>query len=276
MHLAESLSKVKIIEINSFFSNAQHRNSEVYKNQYTYKLMVLTKGSATVDLCHRKYPVSTYDVLFLQPGERYRVLNTHGDFEVINLYFTFGEDAHHTYTYDSAFDRTFCTSRESFDGSSDGQSSFVGHSDCAPLLAAKALRDFGRGERGMHAARAFLSALLVDLTQTREKDSLLGEEIASYIAEHCEEKITAKALAERFHRHPVQINRIIKKQFGMTFIEYMMSKKTEVATVYLCETEMSITEIAMQLDFYDSAHFIKAFKKRYGITPSSYRRHRSL
>jgi AraC-like DNA-binding protein len=55
-------------------------------------------------------------------------------------------------------------------------------------------------------------------------------------------------------------------------IEYRLNHKLTKAKYYLESTDMSISEIAEKLSFYDSAYFCKIFKKHMGISPRQYAR----
>lgn len=62
-----------------------------------------------------------------------------------------------------------------------------------------------------------------------------------------------------------------KEQTGYTIVEYRNKKRMELATEMLKNTNKKIITIASEL-YYDSiSHFLRVFKKEYGITPTEYR-----
>lgn len=65
---------------------------------------------------------------------------------------------------------------------------------------------------------------------------------------------------------------LFKKQMGMSFVQYLHSCRIEWAKKHLRETDKSITDIAFEAGYDDTAHFIKWFKRLEGITPSLYRK----
>ena len=58
----------------------------------------------------------------------------------------------------------------------------------------------------------------------------------------------------------------------MTIKEYQMTLRLREASRLLCETDLSITEIASEAGFYDVFFFSKTFRKEKGITPSEFRK----
>ncbi|MZQ83213.1 AraC family transcriptional regulator [Paenibacillus sp. 5J-6] len=59
---------------------------------------------------------------------------------------------------------------------------------------------------------------------------------------------------------------------GVSPSEYMLNLKLESAKISLETTSLSIKEIAAHLQFYDEFHFSKLFKKKFGLSPSAFRR----
>lgn len=66
--------------------------------------------------------------------------------------------------------------------------------------------------------------------------------------------------------------REFKAAFSITPYEYLQQKRFKMAKSMLKNTAMSISDIAASLDFYDIHYFSICFKKRFGITPSAYRK----
>lgn len=81
-----------------------------------------------------------------------------------------------------------------------------------------------------------------------------------------------KDIARRLLISEKYITNLFKNAFNITPYNYYLKKKAEAAAAMLLTTEMSSAEIAEKLSFTDSAHFTKAFKSRYGMTPNKYRK----
>lgn len=67
-----------------------------------------------------------------------------------------------------------------------------------------------------------------------------------------------------------QFYRKIKEFTGLTVVEYIRSKRLEEAAFLLQQDKLSIKEIAGLTGFSDIDYFRNHFKKKYGMTPSSY------
>ncbi len=66
--------------------------------------------------------------------------------------------------------------------------------------------------------------------------------------------------------------REFKDTFGTTPYEYLLTRRFSAAKAMLKSTAMSICEIAERLSFYDVHYFSDCFKKRFGLTPTEYRK----
>ncbi len=63
------------------------------------------------------------------------------------------------------------------------------------------------------------------------------------------------------------------KRFGKTFYQYQLDYKLGQVTALLTSAKaLTIQEIAADLGFCDGFHLSKVFKRRYGLSPSEYRR----
>ncbi|MEW9096026.1 MAG: AraC family transcriptional regulator [Clostridiaceae bacterium] len=69
-----------------------------------------------------------------------------------------------------------------------------------------------------------------------------------------------------------KLRRCFKATYGQTIYEYIRYKKMEQAIRFLSHDEMSIHNIATALGYESASKFSAAFKKVYGITPSTFRK----
>ena len=79
-------------------------------------------------------------------------------------------------------------------------------------------------------------------------------------------------IASQVDLHPVYLSRAFKLYTGSTIMEYLINNRLNRACRDLAFSDLSITQIGLQANFYDQAHFIKTFKKCLGITPYKYRK----
>lgn len=73
-----------------------------------------------------------------------------------------------------------------------------------------------------------------------------------------------------------QVNRVIKKFFGVTFREKLSKTRVEVAKDLLKNTDVSIYDISLMVGYGSTVGFNSAFKKYTGTTPGMFRSNSNL
>jgi AraC family transcriptional regulator, melibiose operon regulatory protein len=84
--------------------------------------------------------------------------------------------------------------------------------------------------------------------------------------------ITLEKTAEKFHFHPNHLTRLLKTNFGKTFIEVSHQLKIKNACTLLENTDLTIDQVANEVGYTNITFFYKSFKKVHGITPAEYRK----
>ena len=80
-------------------------------------------------------------------------------------------------------------------------------------------------------------------------------------------------LAGQMHMQTNHFIRYFKKYLGQTPQRYITEKRMDVAKRMLLDGDKSLSEIAEETGFCDSAHFSKTFKSFYSISPGQYRKY---
>jgi AraC-like DNA-binding protein len=65
---------------------------------------------------------------------------------------------------------------------------------------------------------------------------------------------------------------LFESETGMSASRYLKSLRMKEATALLSTTFLSVKEIMVRVGFADESHFVKDFKKIYGLTPTEYRK----
>ena len=78
--------------------------------------------------------------------------------------------------------------------------------------------------------------------------------------------------AELLNITPKHLTRSIKQSTGNTPMDFIQKMLILEAKVLLKETNHSVSEIAYQLSFEDTAYFNRFFKQHTGIAPASFRK----
>ena len=79
-----------------------------------------------------------------------------------------------------------------------------------------------------------------------------------------------KSVARESNMSEFHFYRCFKQVFSVSPYQYMLSRRLEHAKQLLSEKELLVTEVATACKFRDVFTFSKAFKKKYGFSPSKY------
>lgn len=83
---------------------------------------------------------------------------------------------------------------------------------------------------------------------------------------------TVKYFADKVCLSPNYFGDLIKKETGKTPQEYIQCKIIDTAKDQILYTDKTVSQIAFDLGFQYSQHFIRVFKKKVGQTPLEYRK----
>ena len=123
--------------------------------------------------------------------------------------------------------------------------------------------------------QVYLEAILSELTFMRtqkhpvENTYTLSKpipEVIDYINKHFSEKITLDTLSKHFFLNKDYLNRLFKKNIGITVALYITHKRIGYAQ-HLLETGMSASVVARTVGFDDYSSFYRAYKKITGSSP---------
>ena len=121
-----------------------------------------------------------------------------------------------------------------------------------------------------------------EIQELRDPDGLSGEETPvpkssavypaiAYIRNHPGNMVTMNEMADLCHLSPSYFSRLFSREAGESFTSYVNRRKIEIAKGQLRQTSKSITQIAAELGYLNTSHFINLFKRFEGITPLAYR-----
>ena len=91
--------------------------------------------------------------------------------------------------------------------------------------------------------------------------------LKDYMMENLDQPIRLSTLAELCQLSTIQLQRHFKAQIGMTPYAWLARLRLEQSMKLLQGGEAPLS-VAMKVGFYDQAHFSKAFKKAYRVSPS--------
>ena len=83
--------------------------------------------------------------------------------------------------------------------------------------------------------------------------------------------VTLEGLAKEFHLSTPYLSKYIKEKSGKTFGEHILKIRMKRAKTLLKNGSTTVENIAFAVGYTNSEHFIRLFKKCFGMTPTQYR-----
>ncbi|SEA00568.1 two-component system, response regulator YesN [Oribacterium sp. KHPX15] len=103
-----------------------------------------------------------------------------------------------------------------------------------------------------------------------EEQSII--KLFNYVDTHFKDEISRNDLADMFFFDPDYITKIFKREKGMSYMDYIIEKRMELAKKLLTETNTPVRDISLAIGYDNYSYFTRLFKKKFGITPAEYRK----
>lgn len=100
----------------------------------------------------------------------------------------------------------------------------------------------------------------------------LAEKMKDYLRTNAAFKFKIEKLCEYISRSESQTIKIFKEAYGITPYAYFLDKKIGLAKGMLLNTNLSVKQIAYELNFTDEYYFSNVFKSKVGVSPGKYRK----
>jgi two-component system, response regulator YesN len=104
-----------------------------------------------------------------------------------------------------------------------------------------------------------------------ENESELITQIMEYIQNHFNKEINLEKTAKDIHISSVHLNRILKKEINLTFLDYLTKVRIDETKRLLQQTKLTVNEICYRVGYHDPKYFSQLFQKIVGKKPSEYR-----
>ncbi|UUZ86413.1 AraC family transcriptional regulator [Paenibacillus sp. P26] len=99
------------------------------------------------------------------------------------------------------------------------------------------------------------------------------EKIKGFITEHYDQDLSRETIASQVYLSPDYLDRMLKRETGMSMKEYLLHERMRIARELLSKTDMPVTQVATHVGFNNLSHFTKVFRKHTDRNPSDYRQH---
>lgn len=98
------------------------------------------------------------------------------------------------------------------------------------------------------------------------------KDMISFIQRNYTEKITLSDIASSANVGQSKCCRLFSKYLGQTPNNYLIDYRLQNCVELLQSTDMSITEISVATGFGSGSYFAETFRKKYGTTPTNYKK----
>ena len=96
--------------------------------------------------------------------------------------------------------------------------------------------------------------------------------VRRYIDNHFKESLTLEQLAGLAHLNKYYLSHTFRREFGVSPINYLISRRIEESRFLLRETDHSLSLIAQMLGFSTLSYFSQSFRRVEGMSPMEYRK----
>ena len=97
------------------------------------------------------------------------------------------------------------------------------------------------------------------------------EETIAYMQQHLDQPLQVATLAAKANFSPSHFFVLFKRRIGSAPIDYFTRMRMQRACRLLCETNLSVKEVAAKLGYDDPFYFSRVFKSVNRLAPSDYR-----
>lgn len=123
-----------------------------------------------------------------------------------------------------------------------------------------------------------LSLLLYEIPHAAEplpsKEDAYFRQSKRYMEEHFTEELSIEKLSLIAHMSPSGFAHQFKKRVGISPLQYLIRCRIGRAQNLLVTTQMSITDISLDVGYDNLSHFNNQFKRYVGLSPQRYRKER--
>lgn len=95
--------------------------------------------------------------------------------------------------------------------------------------------------------------------------------VKRYIDIHFKESLTLEQLSTEAHMNKYYLSHAFKREYGISPINYLISRRIDESKYLLTETDLSLSQIAQLLGFSSLSYFSQVFRKANGCSPMEFR-----
>ena len=167
---------------------------------------------------------------------------------------------------------------------SNGQFNILDHVESVEISGClrNILREMEQKNPGYEdVCQAYMEILIIRMMRNTALSVLTEPQVISanrqcaavkrYIDLHFKESLTLDQLAEEAHINKYYLSHAFKREYGVSPINYLITKRIEESKYLLAETDLSTSQIAQLLGFSSLSYFSQVFRRTQSTSPMEYR-----
>lgn len=277
----------RVLRIMQFDQKNKAKSIIHHKISYSYRLLVLKMGTLTFHANGQSFLCKPGSVIYIPAKKEYCTEFTTPHFMSVNIDFDMLNDRDPATTnLRKYFVLTSQEKKEEYLSTIVDFEDFPIFNECIVINdfpnAIDRVQKFYEVQRKSTAftpieLNVLILELLIDIAkylsgEKKTSRAIIAEQVLEYIKANITEKLTVPMISNALSYHPTSLNRIVREDYGCSLHQLIIREKINVAIQLLSESDMSVTDIAYHLSFYDSAHFSKTFYEIAGCLPSDIRK----
>lgn len=285
----ETYLKSALLDKKSDFSTVYDWNFRGLKSYYSTDIhlhstlfILVQNGNATLEINHKKHQIFQNDMVLLSFGHFLKITQLSRDFKCLALYIT-RDYVEEMYSTDMLYKRVKYGIKMYKNPVLN-----LNHTEFEILVKrTEFIREIIQNMKHLHRKEMTLNALriffldLSNIIEINELDSddtkpsmdeIYFQKFLDLLGRYYKNEHLVDFYAHQISITPHYLTLIVKKLSGQTVSDFIYQLLFSEAKILLQQPEISIQQIAEQLNFSDQSAFGKFFKRNSGISPREYRK----
>lgn len=249
---------------------------------YDCRLFYVLSGNGFFQINHSLHELAPNTLLFIQSGTPYQfILDT--PIEILVLNFDLTPDHSHITTtippsIESEFDHSKILQKTIFSDSEYINTAIIRNNmENYKNYLMRIINEFNKKLLYYDGkCSAILKTILLDISRELQFNSpvipLKLEKTLQYIEANYTKELTNDELARVSGYHPYHLNRLMLNYTGVSLHHYLVNYRLEKSKIFLANDSLTISEISDMCGFNSPYYYSNAFKKKFGTSPSTYRK----
>lgn len=265
----------KPYKIELFDKNRDFKVTYPHRHDF-YEILFLTQGSGIHTIDFQEYQVKPNSVFFLSPGQIHSLQLSQ---DIQGYIFVFTSEF---YLLNKQDKNKLLELPFFYNIANSYRPLYLDNSDASPIVDffKKAIDE---NDKNMDDSPDFIRSILdillitfsrlypVDSNEKSKKSNLLVKRFKQLIEEKFHENKSVKEYADLLAVTPNHLSETVKTLTGRTSTDLINDKMILEVKRMLMHTDLTVSEVAYQLNFADQSYFSRYFKKNTGLTPIEFR-----